>query len=179
MYTSFPSRWTCLGACRACQATIGRYRYPELAGAFEAVDDLDVPSDGPDLGKPEPVVLPDESAVQLVSLGLLCPEDTLDHTPLSVLVLVEQPGRFFPAGLAPVDGVLSLLYVGNKTHLEEHLAVLVGIVSLVPIKEVSTEIKPLTLHHFKHDRQHGGVVDVASGGKRGQYDLQAQDGSYQ
>ena len=86
----------------------GRRAAPELAGAFEAVEDLYVPSYGPDLGEPEPVVLPDESAVQLVSLGLLCPEDALDQAPLFVLILIEQPGRFSSAGLAPVDGVLSL-----------------------------------------------------------------------
>ena len=61
-----------LGACRACQATIDWYRYPELAGAFEAVEDLYVPSDGSDLGEPEPVVFPDEFAVQLVSFGFCC-----------------------------------------------------------------------------------------------------------
>ena len=55
------------------------------AGAPETVQRLEIPGDGPDLVEAAVAVPVDEPAVQLVALGLLTPEDALDHVPLPSL----------------------------------------------------------------------------------------------
>ena len=107
---------------RAYRSTIGWYLYPQHAGVPETVQNLEIPSDGPDLAEAATVVPTDEPAVQLVALGLLTSEDAFDHATLSVLVLVKELGRPASVGLAAVDGSHSLLDVGSHPHLEEYAA---------------------------------------------------------
>ena len=77
--------------------------------------------------------------MQLVALGLLTPEDALDHALLPVLVLIKEPGRPASAGFAAVDGGRSLFDVGNHSRLEQHAAVVVGVVSSIRVKDGQAE----------------------------------------
>ena len=163
---------------RACRPTVGGYLYPQHAGAPETVQHLEILGDGPDLAEAAVIVPADEPAVQLVALGLLTPEDALDHAPLPVLVLVKEPGRPASAGFSAVDGGCSLFDVGNHSYLEQHTAVVVGVVSPIRVKDGRAGGQPLPLHLVQHDRQHRDVVYAAGRDLRLQYDLQAQDGSY-
>ncbi len=105
--------------------TIGWYLYTTYLSAPESVQHLDIPYDGTDLAEPAAVVRSNESAVQLVTLGLLAAEDPLYHPPLVVLFFIEYLGRLASVGLAAVNMDASLFDVGYNPHLEQHLAVVV------------------------------------------------------
>ena len=70
------------------------------------------------------IIWSDEPAVQLVALGLLAAEDALYNTVLVVL-FVEYLGHPTLVGLAAVDRTASLFDVGDDSHLEQYLAVVV------------------------------------------------------
>ena len=90
--------------------------------------------------------------MQLVALGLLTPEDALDHAPLPVLVLVKESGRPASAGFAAVGAGCSLFDVGNHSYLEQHTAVVVRVVSPIRVKDGRAGGQPLPLHLVQRDR---------------------------
>ena len=76
---------------------------------LKPVEYPDVPSDDSPLGKPSPVVCPDEPVVQLVFPALLGSEDPPYQGPQPVLAVVERSGRLLPAGPALAGGILCLV----------------------------------------------------------------------
>ncbi len=98
--------------------------------------------------------------------------------PLSVLVGIEQSDSLLPVGLAPVDGILPLFYVGNQAFRNSSPQLQSESYPLSTSKKRPRKVKPAEPDLGQHYRRHDRVVDAPRRGERRQYDLQAQDTIY-
>ena len=83
---------------------------------------------------------------------------------------------FFLLGVARLVVPRRCLMLGDHAHPEDHSVVVLGIVSIVGVKEAAGEVEPAAPYLVQHGHLHVDIVDVARRGHRGQYDLQPQDG---